>query len=129
MGEKSIILFAPSEYWTLSQVQRKAICNGCGAGKLLGLVVPDNILGVNITEACDIHDFMYATGKTIGDKYLADRVFLNNMVRLILADKSDDLLLRKRRLDGAQVYYDMVHRFGGPFYWANKNKKENMGVA
>jgi hypothetical protein len=128
MKEKQTVLFAPLEYWQLSIVQRNHICNGCGPGSVLGLLVPDSIWGISVTEACNIHDFMYATGETIEDKYLADRVFLNNMVRLILADKDADFELRKARLDSAQLYYEMVHRFGGPFFWANKNKKENLGV-
>jgi hypothetical protein len=118
-------LFAPPDFWRLSAIAKKKICNGCGTKGLCGYLIPDTIWGLKITAACDIHDFMYAVGKTLKDKEEADRVFFNNMLRLI--DKGSPWLkwLRRRR---AKTYYDAVCLLGGPAFWAGKNKGEELGA-
>jgi len=65
---------------------------------------------------------MYAKGKLIDDKHEADRVFLNNMVRVI--DTESCRILRALRRYRAMSYYNAVRDFGGPAYWANKNAPE-----
>lgn len=77
-----IKLYAPADYMRLTGLQRQAICNGCGA-KGWGVLVPDRLLGASVRECCNIHDFMYSRGSDITDKDAADRVFLNNMLRVI----------------------------------------------
>ena len=59
--------------------------------------------------------------KTIADKEEADRVFLNNMLRIIEAKTKFGLLkpLRNRR---ALKYYEAVKYFGGRSFWKNKNQ-------
>jgi hypothetical protein len=122
------VLFAPKEYWALAKEQHIRVCNGCGTKGLCGLLVPDTIWGLNITDACDIHDFMYHVGKDLGDKELADRVFLNNMLRLVDENTSWKWLkrLRARR---AMTYYKAVVELGGPAFWSNKNKPVELGLA
>ena len=121
------LLYAPADYWRLSGIAKGRLCNGCGTKGLCGVIVPDTIWGLCITPACDIHDFQYATGETIADKESADRAFLNNMLRLIEAGTKWRWLkrLRARR---ARTYYDAVRRFGGPAFWAGKNRPEETGV-
>lgn len=127
LDNKPSILFAPPEYWQLSDAQRKDICNGCGTKGLCGILVPDTIYGLRITAACDIHDFMYSVGETLEDKEAADRVFLNNLLRIIDTQTSWNILkrLRARR---AMIYYRAVVEFGGPAFWAGKNKPEELGL-
>ena len=119
------MLWAPVEYKKLSSCDKDRICNGCGSKGLGGIIVPDTLWGLSIEEACDIHDFMYARGKTIEDKKEADRVFLNNMQRIIAAKKSYAILtwLRRRR---AKTYYEAVKYFGGPAFWCGKNHPDNI---
>jgi hypothetical protein len=76
--------------------------------------------GLSITEAANIHDYMYYVGMTLEDKREADRVFLNNMIRIIEANSKFWVLefLRKRR---AKKYYLAVDWFGGPAFWSGKN--------
>jgi hypothetical protein len=121
-------LFAPPDYWRLSAIAKGRICNGCGTKGLCGYLIPDTIWGLNITVACDIHDFMYSTGKTAEDKVVADRVFLYNMQRLIEAGWQWNWL-KRRRSNRAEIYYDFVDRRGGPAFWKGKNQPEEMGVA
>ena len=95
--------------------------NGCGAENARFDFVPDTIYGVSITPACKVHDWMYSKGRTIEDKDTADRVFLNNMLRIIESvDKwyYPTSLARRRALK----YYEAVRAFGGSAYWEGKNE-------
>jgi len=112
-------LYAPEGYWRLSAAERAGICNGCGP-KAAAFLVPETLWGLSVTAACDIHDWMYHVGRTLEDKQRADRVFLNNMLRIIDARTRCRLLKRLRR-DRAWLYYAAVRDFGGPWYWHGKN--------
>lgn len=123
----SIFLFAPPSYWKLPYEERKR--RRCGPGRgVLEWLVPETIYGVSVTSACSIHDFMYSIGSTIEDKNEADRVFLNNMIRLI--ESHDGLFFMQRlRLKRAFLYYEAVSHFGGPAFWKNKNKPTEIGLS
>lgn len=128
MQQPSVQLFAPPEYWSLTPAQRADMCNGCGSKGWCGYVVPDSLLGLCVTPACDIHDYMYTVGATIGEKVVADRIFLNNMLRLIDAGGGWGFI-KRWRADLAHDYFDTVSKFGGPAFWDGKNKPEEMGAA
>lgn len=118
-------LYAPDSYINATENVRNMVVNGCGAGGWKIDLVPDHLLGISIREACKIHDWMYALGETIADKEEADRVFLNNMLRIINAYKSNWILQHfRRRL--AHGYYEAVEHFGGPAFWTGKNGKNNL---
>jgi len=114
------ILFAPTGFKLASLDTLKAVCNGCGAANAKFDFVPDKIYGTCITYACHIHDFMYSMGATIEDKQEADRVFLNNMFRLIERDKHKWYKPTKLQRIRAKEYYRAVDWFGGSAYWAGK---------
>ena len=114
-------LFAPPDYWMASQAARRAVVNGCGTSGWKGALVPDTCWGLSLTPACNIHDWMYHFGQNIEDKDKADRVFRNNMMRLIEAGTRWRWLARLRRRR-AITYYLAVHYAGGPAFWANKNR-------
>jgi hypothetical protein len=116
-------LFAPELYKALTPDGKADICNGCGA-KGFGWLVPDTMWGLCVTAACDIHDFMYAVGETEADREEADRVLLNNLVRIINLE-SKWQTIRMFRLFRALIYFVMVRMFGGPAFWDGKNKPEN----
>jgi hypothetical protein len=113
-------LFAPQSYWNSSQAVRDEITGGCGPGKLGDWLVPDTVWFLSIKEACQIHDWMWHFGETNKDKKKADRVFLNNMNRIIDANTKWRWLrkLRKRR---ALKYYLAVKYLGGIAFWRGKN--------
>lgn len=115
-------LFASESYLAASPEVIAQVVNGCGTAGWKGLLVPDNILGICITPACNIHDWDYAVGKTIEDKDIADRCFLNNMLRLV----SEDGLLEPARCEIAKGYYESVHLFGGPAFWTGKNPESQL---
>lgn len=130
------ILYAPEEYWDMEDIDKNRICNGCGPKGTFDFV-PEHIWGLRIGECCRIHDMCYHIAEpTIEAKNEADRIFLNNMLRLIDMNtekylinisffriKNPLLWLRRR---AAYIYYEGVKRFGGPAFWAGKNKSENL---
>lgn len=128
----SVNVWAPRSYWSLHPDEKNRICNACGPANSKFDFVPDTIWGLYIGEVCNIHDYMYNEGRTLEDKKAADRIFLNNMLRLIegktkrylikysiIKIKNPLLWLRRRR---AEKYYWAVDKFGGPAYWREKNR-------
>ena len=112
-------LYEPISYMDASKEQRYMVCNGCGAANAKFDFVPDTIYGLCITPACNIHDWMYyAADPDIIFKREADRVFFNNMLRII-EDKGGFLKTARRRR--ALKYYLAVKYFGGPAFWEGKN--------
>lgn len=118
-------LYAPELYISASPEVRATVVNGCGPAGWKGRLIPDTIWGLKITEACNIHDWMYTTGETIADKDESDRVFLNNILRLIDAAGGWRLLI-KLRYQRAQEYFEFVRTFGGPYFWDGKNASTNL---
>lgn len=116
-------LYAPESYWNASPEVKEAIVNGCGTSGWKGSLVPETVYGLSVHPACDIHDFMYYQGSTLAEKQEADRVFLNNMLRIVEA--KGGWLYRLRRLR-VHTYYEAVEHFGGPAFWDGKNKEENL---
>ena len=118
---KNKILYAPDSFKVASLYELNLVCNGCGAADAKFDFVPDKIYGTYIGYACHIHDWMYDEGETLEAKDEADRVFLNNLLRIIkLKDKwyKPTALMRVR----AREYYLGVKYFGGPAYWAGKKQ-------
>lgn len=117
-------LFAPREYWRLKKEEPETLAmlvGGCGPGGFGDYLVPDTLWGLKVTRACAIHDFYYSElmPGTIECKEEADRVFLNNMNRMITARTNGRLLkmLRRRR---AKTFYNFVNWFGAESFWSNK---------
>lgn len=119
-------LFAPIEYWQLTPDAHDEICNGCGRAGWKGQFVPDHLLFLSIKSACDIHDYMYHVGVGLSDKDEADRIFLNNMLRLI--EGKSIWLLKRDRMQMAKFYYVKVKYLGGPAFWEGKNSDECLGL-
>ncbi len=97
----------------------------CGVGRgILEKLVPDTIWGLDIREACKIHDHMYTVAHArIECKEEADRVFFNNMVRIVEFNTTGKLLTRLR-VSRANKYYLAVKNFGGPAFWNKKNEEK-----
>lgn len=114
-------LFSPPGYKRLTDEAKAEIVNGCGAQNSKFDFVPDTIYGLSVSEACNIHDYMYHIAEPTNEaKEEADRVFLNNLIRIIESETKWKWLkyLRKSR---ARTYYKAVVVFGGPAFWNSKN--------
>jgi hypothetical protein len=107
--KKKGILIAPESYWQAPYKERRRICNGCGLNGWKGKLVPENIYGVSIKEACNIHDWMYHHGASMADRETADDLFLENMLSLINNQGGWISWLRRYR---AVSYYNAVVEFG-----------------
>lgn len=111
-------LWAPDSYKAADDETRTRYCNGCGSSGWKFDLAPwaMAISGFNPRPACLIHDWMYSEGITLDDKNKADRVFLNNMLRIIDAQGGWRWLRAwRRRL--AFAFYQAVAEFGGPAFW------------
>ena len=125
-------LDAPASFTRLNLQEIYKRCNGCGP-KFAGAIVPDRILGMVLTPACDIHDFMYSDEycqlenqkKSWGGKAHADKTFLNNLERIIRKSKMPwyaftqrlkNKIARKRQ-EICIGYYKSVKYLGAISYW------------
>ena len=125
---KTIRLYAEPECWEF----RDAYPDdwkyfGCGPGDIGDYLVPDNILGVSVREACRVHDWYYRffEGNTEEDRRMADRIFFNNMTKIIRGAGGRWLLVRLRcRI--ALVYYRSVVTYGANSFWESRNKPETL---
>jgi hypothetical protein len=126
---------APFEYWIASDLEKSYICNGCGTRGWKGKLVPETIWGLNISEACNIHDWMYHFGDITNldvsnskvkylDKIRADNVFLANMYRAI-NNGTKWRWLRRLRRNRAKIYYNSVVKFGKEAF--ERGKLERLG--
>lgn len=114
-------IYAPITYWELSPEEKKEICNGCGSKD--GLKVPNTFWGLNIEEACNIHDYMYNNGKTHYDKLFADAMFRLNLTVMIDAKETfKDKLFSIFRHYRAGTYYIAVAKYGNSSFWKDKER-------
>jgi len=124
-------LVAPAAYWQATPAQKALICNGAGPDRYAWLV-PDTIYGLRITEAANIHDWMYVFGETEQEKENADTTFLLNLFRIINEHTTTVPLagwcmrwLRHRR---AVAYYEAVCDFGhGAYKTARRARPRDTG--
>lgn len=122
------MLYAPTAYVKAGDGVRRIVVNGCGPAGWKGQLIPDTAYGLDISAACNIHDWMYLAGSTLAEKEEADRVFLNNLLRLIEA-AGGPWLLRRLRRRRARLYYEAVRLFGGPAFWSGKNPDSHLITA
>jgi hypothetical protein len=134
-------LWAPESFWDRLKndpASLKKICNGVGSETSWTYhLTPNTIWGLDVTPASDIHDFMYFYPITFDSdeeglawKDKADRVFLNNMIRLFEKAESESWWARRfstMRRNRAQLYFKAVQNFGGTSFWEGKNRLTELG--
>ena len=117
-------LIRPRMYDELTPDEKAKICNGCGTKGLGGWLVPDTLYGLDISEPCNIHDFMWYLGRTEMDMREANLTFLVNMIITILSVKypwwKKPLLVA--RLHRALKYFEAVDIAGSHFFYKEKAK-------
>jgi hypothetical protein len=86
---------------------------GCGPGGLGDWLVPDTMWGLNISEACRIHDWYYRFfyDRSPRAKEFADQLLLEN-ARTIITKGSHNFITRKLRYIRCRTYYFMVDKCG-----------------
>jgi len=115
---KKLPIYAPSDYFTAPQHLRDALCNGCGAKG--GVNVPDTFWGLTITEACNIHDWMFSKGKTIGDYYFSNAMFFWNMTAIVV-NESNRFMMLLRAERALKYFLGVMFSKGRKAFWKKKN--------
>ena len=108
-------LIAPESYWQATPEERAAVVNGCGPGSWKLNLIPNNLLGADIREACNIHDWMFAEGKDFEE---SNQTFLVNMV--ICCAMAPELHLLGARLAEAAIFYAAVEECGRRYFGAQQ---------
>ncbi len=121
-------LFAHATIWRFKEAFPDEFDSyGCGPGGLGDFFVPDTVYGLSIKPACQIHDTYYRHWPDASEeaRQMIDRIFKNNMIRIVDHFTSPGLLrwLRRRR---CLKYYLMVKRFGGPAFWEERNEDNQL---
>lgn len=104
-------LECPLTYKMAPESTKAMCCNACGPQGWKFDVVPDNILGIDISEACNIHDWMYREG--IETRQECDRIFKRNMKRLVNVERG---AIRYWRHVLVWWYWRGVRRLGDSAY-------------
>lgn len=107
-------LEAPREMFETDIVTLNMMVGGCGPTGSGDCLIPDNLLGLDITSACAIHDFEYATGDSRIDRRYADERFYRNMK--LIVDTQSISILKPLRYSLAWGYYEAVRNFGHNFF-------------
>jgi len=89
--------------------------NGCGPSGWKGDLVPDSLGGIDISEACCIHDYDYEMGGVEEDRERANMHFLLNMLTII---HRDDTWLTNEgvAIKWATNYYMAVVEYGKEYF-------------
>jgi len=89
--------------------------NGCGPDGWKGGLIPDTLGGINISEACSIHDYDYSIGGNDDDRERYNLHFLCNMLMIIRRDDTwytnEDIALK-----WAMQYYLAVEECGKEYF-------------
>ncbi len=112
-----VMMYVPYSYITAKLKDRRKVCNGCGPDNILGQLISDHIYDLSITEACNVHDWMYHKGGSEADRAAADETFEWNLKALVDCHWTDDdahsQQMRADAYDIISMYVDSVIRFGG----------------
>jgi len=117
--------YATGAYWIASDEEKERVCNGCGAEG--GIKFPNTMYGLDISEGCDIHDYMFFEGKTLGDFYFANMVFIWNLFVIII--KGPNVIMVMPRLYRAAGYALAVIKLGSGAYWIDKTFNDELNVS
>lgn len=104
-------LESPESFRRASIEDRADVANGCGP-EGASKIVPDFILGVDVSEACEIHDWEYQHGEDL--RSIVDARFHRNMRTLIDAKGAGPLRWARRCI--AWWYHRSVTAAGDRFF-------------
>lgn len=94
----------------------------CGPGDYGDYLVPDKILFLSVNEACRIHDWYYRfwPENTEDARSMADRILLNNMLRIIY-NQTSGKWLKRARSRVALIYFRAVRSYGATAFFEDRN--------
>jgi len=119
-------LFAEPECWKFRD-EHPDIWDtfGCGPGRIGDYFVPDNLLGLNIKIACQIHDYETRFSSEASEEHRLKiaRIFKYNMIRIVWYSPNQWFFMKRLRLKMAEFYYGRVVKWGWKAYWDERNTK------
>jgi len=118
---KEAPIYAPLSFWNADEPQIKETCNGCGAKG--GIKVPDTMWFLSITLACQVHDWMFKEGKTLGDFFFANAIFLFNLTAIII-NGSNFLTILPRIQRATKYFLATMSDAGRKAYWVEKEEND-----
>ena len=101
--------------------------NCCGPGKgIAEIAIPDKILGLKISAACFVHDYMWKNSqKSWVDFHHSNSVFLNNILSIV-TNETKYSFIRFIRCNMAITYYIAVNcEIGKVIFWKIHRGVEN----
>ena len=102
-------LYAPYKYWSLTPSMKSFITNGVGP-KVFAKYIPNSILGLDITEEANVHDYCWFFDYNFKD---SNELFYWNVRRKINID--DDWKSNYRHCIN-KSYYVILSTVGRLFY-------------
>lgn len=117
-------LGACEEFWNLTSIEIKKLAHGCGPGSgIWEKIVPDNVLGADLTPACDIHDVECYFADTKEELAASAENFLFNMLRINDTVSRFWLVKIIRRNIIMNLYYVAIVDVGNQVMWWAKVKR------
>lgn len=118
-------LYMPLDYVEATKEEKAEICNGCGAKD--GIKVPSTFWGLCIEESCQIHDWMFHKGQTLGDFFFANVIFFWNMTALVV--NGSNMFTMFFRMERALKYFlAVMFKMGREAFWVDKEKNDIMTI-
>jgi hypothetical protein len=117
-------LFAHPDCWKFIEEHPEDFKSfGCGPGGVGDILVPDTMYGMDVSDACRIHDWYYRfySDNTEDGRRTADDILKNNLLRIVRA-KSRNKIIRWLRVRRCRTYYSIVRFAGGPAYYEERNE-------
>ena len=115
-------LVAPDGYTTTcNSLNEFTDCCGPGDG-FFERIIPDSILGLRISAACDIHDYCFSHGaNTWADFHQANSIFMKNILSIITSRSMTGLAWL--RVIIASFYFKAVDEIGARIYKSIQHAK------
>ena len=100
-------LVSPVSLYRASDEDRSKVFNKCGPEGIASYLVPNSLLGVDISTSCNIHDWTYVEAKNQLEHKISDEIFLENMKQQV-RNKTSDPVLKTLRFGMAYLYFSVV---------------------
>ena len=123
---KNAPIYAPKTFWDATPEQIEETCNGCGAKG--GVKVPNTMWFLSIILACQIHDWMFREGKTLGDFFFANAIFLFNLMAIII-NGSNFITLLPRVQRATKYFIAVMTEAGEKAYWVDKEINNEISLS
>lgn len=100
----------PESLLKSSGADMRVVFNKCGPGGFINRFIPNHLLGLDITDSCNIHDWTFVSAKSQKEHVESDKLFLSNMKKQI-DSKTRDPLLKVLRYGLSYIYFGAVRMY------------------